>query len=258
MVAGSIWLVVLNVIWSCRKRPAPVSAPVVTASIPAAQHVAVQPMPYLPSKTMPTPKPVVLAKTEVISCPPGATSGVDSGVEDVPDVVILAEQCQAGKLLIDSNPRSCLSFVPFWSGDLQKCNLMVADGVTVAGNPVSGALGDVALLFSVHLRQYRDRLRLWQCRVEKCREKGHFVEIDGVEVVECSDHLKLRLQAVRTNSNPPAAKQHVDENKPTKVASSKTPMGEPSLGPEDSAPVMPSGKPRRSSLTTSAQKCGDL
>ena len=184
MVAGSIWLVVLNVIWSYRKRPAMPSVPVTTALMPVAQPVAVQPMQLLPSKTIPTSMPVGPAKPDVINCVSGATSGVDSGVEDVPEVEMLADQCQADKLLIDSNPRSCLSFVPCWPGDLQKCKLMEADGVSIAGNPVSGALGDVALLCSVHLRQYRDRLRLWQCRVEKCREKGHFMEIDGSEIVE--------------------------------------------------------------------------
>ena len=59
---------------------------------------------------------------------------------------------------------------------------------------------------------------------------------------------------MHANSNPSALKQPAEEDKSTKVASSKTPMKDPPSCPDDSAPTMPVGKPRRSSLITGAQK----
>ena len=198
LVAGSAWLVILNVVWSYRKQTIQIHVPVppvVAAAVPSSTKVAA-----VPSQQQARPVfPIRVIKHEASSLtksPSGSTSGAESGFGDPAEISVIPERCQADWLLIDSNPRSRMAFAPCRSEELQKCELMFSDGVSNAGNPVNGSLDEVASLCVHHIRQYRDRLRPWQCLVDKCREKGHHMDIDGVEIVECSDHLKLRLQTV--------------------------------------------------------------
>ena len=145
VVAGSVWLVGLSVIWSYRKKSGSIQAsapPIPVTNVISTPATMVQPT---TTDSKPTPKANNRGRTDSTTCLSGATSGVDSGVEDSPDVAVLAEQCEANKLLIDSNPRSCLAFTPCLSNDVRKCKLMLADGVVASGNPVTGALDDVAL-----------------------------------------------------------------------------------------------------------------
>ena len=137
MAAGSAWIAVLSVVWSYRKRsvPAVLSIPATVISTPQ----PINPVPTMspPTKHTPVATSSINMNAEAPKCPSGATSCVESGVGDIPDVVVITEQCQAGHLLIDSNPRGCMAFAPCWDTDLQKCKLMFFRWCGNSGQPRS-------------------------------------------------------------------------------------------------------------------------
>ena len=143
------------------------------------------------------PKPVhgvspVTAEQQCVSLS-GATSGVESGADEVINVEA-NRPCNAEHVLIDSNPRSPLSFVPCFSDNLSKCIMMIGDGVIASGTPTESALNDVAELCPVHLRMYAERIKLWRCRTVGCNEKGHHMDMGGIGIAERTSHLKQRLK----------------------------------------------------------------
>ena len=71
---------------------------------------------------------------------------------------------------------------------------MDCDGASASYNRLESALNDYAYLRHVHLRLYTQRVALWQCRTEGCNEKGHHRTVDGNEIAEWFDRLKIRLQ----------------------------------------------------------------
>ena len=125
----------------------------------------------------------------------GATSGVESGDEEVIDLET-TPSCRPDSVLLGSNPRILLSVVPFFADKLVLCRMTECDGVEVSGNRVESALNDYTYLCPVHLRLYTERVALWQCRAEGRNDKGRHMNIDGGGVAECSSHLKMRLQTV--------------------------------------------------------------
>ena len=220
----TLWLMLMCVLWSyLRKTPqqaavatgnttvqgiagmnclqTDVNALGSTGSTPTLVH-GMSPSPNVCTSTDNTgaiPKPVhgvPLVKAEPQSTSlSGATSGVESGAEEIIDVDA-CRSCMAESVLLDSNPRSPLAFVPCFSDNLTKCMMMLGDGVSSCNKPNESALNDTAELCPAHLRMYADRIKLWRCRAEGCNEKGHHMEMDGMEIVECTAHLKRRLQTV--------------------------------------------------------------
>ena len=216
----SLWMMLMCVLWSHLKRtstPSPNVATTPTTNVAVPTHDtnntsegsatpnAVQPEAVSDMQNRSTfdkgsipilvhgePSPLTDVNQTSLS---GATSGVESGAEEIIDLET-QPACQAEYLLIDGNPRSPFAFVPCYAENAVECVLMAGDGVAGPKMPQESALVENALLCPSHLRAYGDRLKLWKCRNGDCNEKGHHMDLEGVEIVECTDHLKQRLKTI--------------------------------------------------------------